>query len=109
MPEITLAEAVTQALAYELGADENVIVMGEDVGLNGGVFRVTVGLQEKFGKERVIDTPLAEHPPFILNDFLRERHERPGGFKTNLHVFLHRCKRGCAKNFSDVICQGSAQ
>lgn len=60
MPEITLAEAVTQALAYELKADENVILMGEDIGLNGGVFRVTDGLQKTFGKDRVIDTPLAE-------------------------------------------------
>lgn len=60
MPEITLVEAVTQALAYELAADENVVVFGEDVGLNGGVFRATVGLQERFGKERVLDTPLAE-------------------------------------------------
>lgn len=60
MPEITLVEAVTQALAYELEADKDVVVFGEDVGLNGGVFRATVGLQEKFGKERVLNTPLAE-------------------------------------------------
>ncbi|MCB1827294.1 MAG: alpha-ketoacid dehydrogenase subunit beta [Coxiellaceae bacterium] len=60
MPEITLVEAVTQALAYELEADKDVVVLGEDVGLNGGVFRATVGLQERFGKERVLDTPLAE-------------------------------------------------
>ena len=60
MPEITLAEAVTQALAYEMAADENVVLLGEDIGTNGGVFRTTVGLLEKFGPERVIDTPLAE-------------------------------------------------
>lgn len=60
MPEITLVEAVTQALAYEMEADKDVVVLGEDVGLNGGVFRATVGLQERFGKERVLDTPLAE-------------------------------------------------
>lgn len=60
MPEITLVEAVTQALAYEMGQDENVVALGEDIGLNGGVFRATAGLQEKYGKERVIDTPLAE-------------------------------------------------
>ena len=60
MPEITLVEAVTQALAYEMGQDKDVVVLGEDVGLNGGVFRATAGLQEKFGEERVIDTPLAE-------------------------------------------------
>jgi 2-oxoisovalerate dehydrogenase E1 component beta subunit len=60
MPDITLIEAVTQALAYELKHDENVVVFGEDVGKNGGVFRATVGLQERFGEERVFDSPLAE-------------------------------------------------
>lgn len=60
MPEITLVEAVTQALAYELKHDENVIVFGEDVGKNGGVFRATQGLQEQFGEHRVFDSPLAE-------------------------------------------------
>ncbi|WP_131783047.1 alpha-ketoacid dehydrogenase subunit beta [Legionella gresilensis] len=60
MPDITLVEAVTQALAYELAEDENVIVFGEDVGKNGGVFRATVGLQERFGEHRVFDSPLAE-------------------------------------------------
>ena len=60
MPEITLVEAVTQALNYEMGVDEDVILFGEDIGKNGGVFRATVGLQEKYGSERVIDTPLAE-------------------------------------------------
>jgi 2-oxoisovalerate dehydrogenase E1 component beta subunit len=58
--EITLIEAVTQALAWELAHDESVVVLGEDVGVNGGVFRATVGLQEKFGPWRVIDTPLCE-------------------------------------------------
>ncbi len=57
---ITLVEAVTQALAYELENDADVVVLGEDVGCNGGVFRATDGLEEKFGKHRIIDTPLAE-------------------------------------------------
>ncbi|MBX9585637.1 MAG: alpha-ketoacid dehydrogenase subunit beta [Gammaproteobacteria bacterium] len=60
MAEITLAEAITQALAYEMQADKDVIVFGEDVATNGGVFRTTVGLLQKFGPERVLDTPLAE-------------------------------------------------
>lgn len=60
MAEITLIQAVTQALAYEMTADKNVIVLGEDVGVNGGVFRATVGLFDQFGPERVLDTPLAE-------------------------------------------------
>ncbi len=60
MPKVTLVEAVTQALAWELEHDDSVVVLGEDVGVNGGVFRATAGLQERFGKERVHDTPLAE-------------------------------------------------
>jgi 2-oxoisovalerate dehydrogenase E1 component beta subunit len=60
MAEITLAEAITQALAYEMQADKNVVVFGEDVATNGGVFRTTVGLLAKFGPDRVLDTPLAE-------------------------------------------------
>lgn len=60
MPEINLVEAVTQALAYEMAHDEHVVVFGEDVGKNGGVFRATAGLQDRFGEKRVFDTPLAE-------------------------------------------------
>lgn len=46
---ITLIEAITQALAYEMRADDKVLVLGEDVGVNGGVFRATAGLQQQFG------------------------------------------------------------
>src|SRR2546422_6399832 len=60
MPEVTLVEAVNLALARALEEDPNVVVLGEDVGVNGGVFRATVGLQQPFGPERVIDTPLSE-------------------------------------------------
>ncbi|MBW5802301.1 alpha-ketoacid dehydrogenase subunit beta [Coxiella endosymbiont of Ornithodoros amblus] len=60
MDKITLIEAVNQALFYEMAKDDSVIVLGEDVGINGGVFRATVGLVEKFGPQRVLDTPLAE-------------------------------------------------
>ena len=60
MAEITLIEAVTLALAWELEHDERVLVLGEDVGINGGVFRATAGLQARFGVSRVQDTPLAE-------------------------------------------------
>jgi len=60
MPRVTLVEAVNLALGRALADDPDVIVMGEDVGVNGGVFRATVGLQERFGALRVQDTPLAE-------------------------------------------------
>jgi pyruvate dehydrogenase E1 component beta subunit len=60
MPELLMVEAVNRALAQALGDDERVIVMGQDVGKLGGVFRATDGLQAKFGPKRVFDTPLAE-------------------------------------------------
>jgi pyruvate dehydrogenase E1 component beta subunit len=60
MPQLTLVQAITSALAHELARDERVVVLGEDVGKNGGVFRATEGLQAKFGEHRVVDTPLAE-------------------------------------------------
>ncbi len=60
MAAITLIEALTQAMAYELRSDANVLVLGEDVGVNGGVFRATSGLIQEFGPERIIDTPLDE-------------------------------------------------
>lgn len=60
MPKVTLVEAITMAHAWEMSHDPSVVVLGEDVGKNGGVFRATQGLQEKFGADRVIDTPLAE-------------------------------------------------
>lgn len=60
MPQVNLVEAVNMALARAMADDRNVVVLGQDVGVNGGVFRATVGLQERFGPERVIDTPLAE-------------------------------------------------
>jgi 2-oxoisovalerate dehydrogenase E1 component beta subunit len=61
MPKVTLLEAITLAHAWELTHDESVVVMGEDVGANGGVFRATAGLQQRFGATRVFDTPLAEN------------------------------------------------
>ncbi|UZH07345.1 alpha-ketoacid dehydrogenase subunit beta [Heyndrickxia coagulans] len=60
MAQLTMIQAITDALRTELKNDENVLVFGEDVGVNGGVFRATEGLQKEFGKDRVIDTPLAE-------------------------------------------------
>ena len=60
MAQMTMIQAITDALRCELRDDENVLVFGEDVGVNGGVFRATEGLQKEFGKERVFDTPLAE-------------------------------------------------
>jgi pyruvate dehydrogenase E1 component beta subunit len=61
MAQITLVEAVNLALARAMSDDANVVVLGQDVGKDGGVFRSTLGLLEKFGPQRVIDTPLAEN------------------------------------------------
>ena len=60
MAAITLIEALTQAMAYEMRRDPSVLVLGEDVGINGGVFRATSGLIQEFGPERILDTPLDE-------------------------------------------------
>ena len=60
MAKMTIAQAVNSALHYEMEKDSSVLVLGEDVGVNGGVFRITLGLSEKFGEYRSIDTPLAE-------------------------------------------------
>ncbi|TKD70044.1 alpha-ketoacid dehydrogenase subunit beta [Pseudalkalibacillus hwajinpoensis] len=60
MPVISYIQAITQALREEMQRDEKVFVLGEDVGVRGGVFRATDGLYDEFGEQRVIDTPLAE-------------------------------------------------
>jgi 2-oxoisovalerate dehydrogenase E1 component subunit beta len=60
MPELTLLDAIHQALDEELARDERVILLGQDIGARGGVFRATQGLLEKYGEKRVIDSPLAE-------------------------------------------------
>ncbi|RXT07848.1 alpha-ketoacid dehydrogenase subunit beta [Ammoniphilus sp. CFH 90114] len=60
MAQMTMIQAITDAMRVELERDPNVLLFGEDVGLNGGVFRATDGLQKQFGEDRVFDTPLAE-------------------------------------------------
>lgn len=60
MADLNMVEAVNVALAWELAHDPTAVLLGEDIGVNGGVFRATAGLQARFGAGRVIDTPLAE-------------------------------------------------
>ena len=60
MAKMTMVQALNLALRQEMEKDDNVIVLGQDVGLDGGVFRVTDGLIDQFGEQRVVDTPLAE-------------------------------------------------
>jgi pyruvate dehydrogenase E1 component beta subunit len=60
MAKMTMVQALNLALQQEMGKDDSVIVLGEDVGVDGGVFRVTDGLINQFGQDRVLDTPLAE-------------------------------------------------
>lgn len=60
MAELNMIQALNRALHDEMGRDDRVLVMGQDVGINGGIFRVTDGLYEKYGEHRVFDTPLAE-------------------------------------------------
>ncbi|WP_103106420.1 alpha-ketoacid dehydrogenase subunit beta [Brevibacillus reuszeri] len=58
--KLTIIQAITEAMDQKLADDQRVMLLGEDIGLNGGVFRATDGLLEKYGPERVVDTPLAE-------------------------------------------------
>ena len=60
MANLTLVQAINLALIQEMEDDDRVILLGEDIGINGGVFRVTEGLLQRFGADRVVDTPLAE-------------------------------------------------
>lgn len=112
---MTMAQALNQALALEMEQDARVLILGEDVGVDGGVFRITEGLFEKFGPERVMDTPLAEsgilgvsvglaafgfrpvaeiqflgfiYPGFnqIINHVARIRHRTRGRFTTPLVI-----------------------
>ena len=68
MAELSIVEAINDAFHVELERDSSVMVMGEDVGRAGGVFRATAGLRERFGPDRCVDTPLAEAG--ILHDDL---------------------------------------
>ncbi|MCP5110951.1 MAG: alpha-ketoacid dehydrogenase subunit beta, partial [bacterium] len=60
MPVVTYLEAISQAMREEMRRDPEVFLMGEDIGVFGGAFRITRGFLEEFGKERVIDTPISE-------------------------------------------------
>ncbi len=73
MTELTMVEAINRALRDEMQADEDVVLLGEDVGVDGGIFRATVDLIEEFGEGRVMDTPLAE----VRHPRLLDRHGDP--------------------------------
>src|SRR3954462_9894104 len=60
MPQMNMVQAINDALRLEMKRDGRVVILGEDVGKVGGVFRVTAGLYDEFGDDRVIDTPLSE-------------------------------------------------
>ena len=60
MATTTYLEAIREALLEEMERDSDVFLLGEDIGAYGGAFKVTAGLQEKFGRDRVLDTPIAE-------------------------------------------------
>jgi pyruvate dehydrogenase E1 component beta subunit len=60
MPTMSMVEAIRETLASEMERDDRVILLGEDIGKNGGVFRATEGLQERFGEDRVVDMPVSE-------------------------------------------------
>src|SRR5699024_12870758 len=77
MAEMTMIQAIKDAMHTELKNDKDVLVFGEDVGLNGGVFRATEGLQAEFGEDRVFDTPLDESATGGLSIGLATQGYRP--------------------------------
>ncbi|WP_017549129.1 alpha-ketoacid dehydrogenase subunit beta [Salinicoccus carnicancri] len=77
MRQLTIVQALNEALAIKLQEDGDTLVFGEDIGKNGGVFRVTDGLQDKFGENRVFDTPLAESGILGMSIGLAENKFRP--------------------------------
>jgi len=77
MAPVTMAKALNTALLHALEGDDKVVVLGEDVGRLGGVFRITDGLQDRFGEERVLDTPLAESAIIGVSIGLAVRGWRP--------------------------------
>ena len=60
MTTMNMVQAINQTLDMKMSADDSIVLLGEDIGVDGGVFRVTEGLQKKYGAERVVDTPLVE-------------------------------------------------
>ena len=70
MPRITMREAISQALWEEMERDENVFIMGEEVGVWGGTYAVTKGFYDHFGPKRVLDTPMAETAMQMVRDSL---------------------------------------
>jgi len=88
MPEITMVDAVNLALARAMEEDENVLILGEDVGIDGGVFRATAGLVDRFGEERVRDTPLSEAVIAGLSVGLAAQGFRPVG-EIQFMGFIH--------------------
>ena len=78
---MNMIQALNQALDLYMERDERAVILGEDVGHFGGVFRVTQGLQDKYGSERVFDTPLAEcekHPPPPVESLFEDVLATPG-------------------------------
>jgi pyruvate dehydrogenase E1 component beta subunit len=93
MAKMTMVQAINLALHQEMENDDSVVVLGEDVGVDGGVFRVTEGLIDKFGEERVIDTPLAES----------------GIIGTSIGMALYGLKPVCETQFSGFSYEGFHQ
>ena len=81
MAELTMVEAIRQAMEEEMARDESVFVVGEDVGVRGGVFRATVGLYDKFGEDRVIDSRPSEEGAAIRRRRRRDADPRDPVFR----------------------------
>ncbi len=90
MPEMNLVNAVRDAMDVALDSDDEVVLLGEDIGVDGGVFRATDGLIDEYGADRVIDTPLSESGIVGSSIGLAMR-----GFRPVAEIQFPRTRRAC--------------
>src|SRR5947209_19945422 len=102
---MTMIEALNHSLTLELERDKRVVVFGQEIGVNGGVFRVTEHLQEKFGEQRVFDTPLSESAIIGSEVGMSVYGMRPIA-EIQFAVFLFSCLNTLASQTSRILFSG---
>ena len=106
MPTMTYLQAISDAMREEMRADERVFVMGEDIGVFGGAFKVTDGFIDEFGPERVMDTPLAESAIIGTRDRRRRRGPAPDRRDAVRRLHLLRLRPARQRRREDVLPAG---
>ena len=109
MTELTYLQAISSALRDELRADERVLMMGEDIGVFGGAFKVTDGFIEEFGPDRVMDTPLAESAIIGTRDRRRRRRDAAGVRDAVRRLHLLRLRPAGQRRREDALPPGAGR